>query len=76
MLFVDGSGGTQGQGYGDMEIFLEKIHQLLPALGVEVLVPTGANAAATTEREILTCEIKGLKATGYRTPNGIVQWMK
>jgi Domain of unknown function (DUF4357) len=56
----------------DMEIFLEKIHQLLPALGVEVLVPTAAHAAAMTEREILTCEIKGLKATGHLTPNGMV----
>jgi hypothetical protein len=45
----------------DMEIFLEKIHQLLPVLGVEVLVPVTAPAAA-----------KGLKATGHLTPNGFV----
>ncbi|MGA7181211.1 MAG: GIY-YIG nuclease family protein [Thiobacillaceae bacterium] len=56
----------------DMEIFLEKIHQLLPVLGVEVLVPTTANVAGATERETLSCEIKGLKATGHLTPNGIV----
>ena len=56
----------------DMEIFLEKIHQLLPVLSVEVLVPMAATAKAATERESLTCEIKGLKATGYLTPNGIV----
>lgn len=56
----------------DMEIFLEKIHQLLPVLSVEVLVPTTATAAAARERESLTCEIKGLRATGYLTPNGIV----
>ncbi len=56
----------------DMEIFLEKIHQLLPVLGVEVLVPTTATAKTATEREPLSCEIKGLKATGYLTPNGIV----
>lgn len=56
----------------DMEIFLEKIHQLLPVLGVEVLVPMAATAKAAAERESLTCEIKGLKATGYLTPNGIV----
>jgi Domain of unknown function (DUF4357) len=58
----------------DMEVFLEKMLQLLPALGVEVLIPelgsTGAESIA--ENELLTCEIKGLKATGYRTPNGIV----
>jgi len=56
----------------DMEIFLEKIHQLLPVLGVEVLVPTTLKAAGVTELEPLSCEIKGLKATGHLTPNGIV----
>lgn len=56
----------------DMEIFLEKIHQLLPVLGVEVLVPSALNASSAAERETLLCEIKGLKATGHLTPNGIV----
>lgn len=56
----------------EMEIFLEKIHQLLPALGVEVLVPTTATVVGPNEIEALFCEIKGLKATGYLTPNGIV----
>lgn len=56
----------------DMEIFLEKIHQLLPVLGVEVLVPKTINAAGVAELESLTCEIKGSKATGHLTPNGIV----
>lgn len=56
----------------DMEIFLAKIHQLLPVLGVEVLVPTSIKAAGATEIESLSCEIKGLVATGHLTPNGIV----
>ena len=56
----------------DMEIFLEKIHQLLPVLGVEVLVPTISAPSGPTEREPLACEIKGLRATGHLTPNGIV----
>jgi hypothetical protein len=56
----------------DIEIFLEKIHQLLPVFGVEVLVPTTINAAYATELESLFCEIKGLKASGHLTPNGIV----
>ncbi|MDP2694076.1 MAG: GIY-YIG nuclease family protein [Gallionella sp.] len=56
----------------DMEIFLKKIHQLLPVLGVEVLVPTSIKAAGATELELLSCEIKGLKAAGHLTPNGIV----
>lgn len=56
----------------DMEIFLEKIHQLLPVLGVEVLVPAAATITDSKEFETLTCEIKGLKATGHLTPNGLV----
>lgn len=56
----------------DMEIFLEKIHQLLPVLSVEILVPKMAIAEGAVEHELLTCEIKGLKATGRLTPNGIV----
>ena len=56
----------------DMEIFLEKINQLLPVLGVEVLVPTAAPIVGQSETETLSCEIKGLKATGHLTPNGIV----
>jgi hypothetical protein len=56
----------------DMEIFLEKVQQLLPVLGVEVLVPTKVPAKGITELALLSCEIKGLRATGYLTPNGIV----
>lgn len=56
----------------DMEIFLEKIHQLLPVLGIEVLVPSVKITENISEKEMLSCEIKGLKATGRLTPNGIV----
>lgn len=56
----------------DMEIFLEKIHQLLPALGVEVLVPTSSKPEVKAEQESLSCEIHALRATGHLTPNGIV----
>jgi hypothetical protein len=56
----------------DMEIFLEKIHQLLPALGVEVLVPLFPHPEVKSEQELLVCEIHGLRATGHLTPNGIV----
>ena len=55
-----------------MEIFLEKVHQLLPVLGVEVLVPTTPAAGNATKFESLSCEIKGLKAKGHLTPNGFV----
>lgn len=56
----------------DMEVFLEKMLQLLPALGVEVLVPAISESATPQNNDVLSCEIKGLKATGYLTPNGIV----
>lgn len=55
----------------DMEVFLEKMLQLLPALGIEVLVPAVSETAAPKNNDLLTCEIKGLTATGYLTPNGI-----
>ncbi len=56
----------------DMEIFLEKMLQLLPALGVELFVLKVSFTSANSDTSLLTCEIKGLRAIGYRTPNGIV----
>ena len=56
----------------DMEIFLEKIHQLLPVLWVDALVPIGSPASSRPMEQTLICEIKGLKATGHLTPNGLV----
>lgn len=56
----------------DMEVFLEKLRQLLPALGVEVFVPTFSPSKTSVQANILYCEIKGLKAKGYLTPNGLV----
>jgi hypothetical protein len=56
----------------DMEIFLEKIHQLMPVLGADALLPIGSMPAGNAETEMLVCEIKGLKATGRLTPTGFV----
>jgi hypothetical protein len=56
----------------DMEIFLEKIHQLMPVLGADALLPIGSAFEVRAKRQILICEIKGLKATGYQTPTGFV----
>lgn len=57
----------------DMEVFLEKLQQLLPALGVEVFVaPLSHDQLQRKSNELLFCEIKGIKATGYLTPSGIV----
>lgn len=56
----------------DMEIFLEKINQLLPVLGVELLVPSASKAVGESEHKKLFCEIKGVKAEGHLAPNGFV----
>ena len=56
----------------DMEVYLEKMQQVLPALGVEVFVPTVSIPETEDKRELLSCKIKDISATGYLTPNGIV----
>lgn len=56
----------------DMEVFLEKIHQLLPVLGVDAFVPIKAQSGGRKKQGELTCTIKGLVAKGRLTPNGLV----
>jgi hypothetical protein len=56
----------------DMEVFLEKINQLLPVLGVEVLVTVATKAGTEAEKEMLYCDIKGIQARGRLTPNGFL----
>lgn len=56
----------------DMEIFLERVLQLLPVLGADALLPVAAAPEGRSEKELLTCEIKGLKASGHLTPAGLV----
>ena len=56
----------------DMEIFLGRIHQLMPVLGADALLPIGSAPEGHAEKQILVCEIKGLKATGHLTPTGFV----
>lgn len=56
----------------DLETYLEKVNQLLPVLGIELLVPTAVKAEAGREIQILLCEIKGLQAKGHLTPNGFL----
>lgn len=56
----------------DMEIFLERIHQLMPVLGADALLPIGSAPEGHAEKQILVCEIRGLKATGHLTPAGFV----
>jgi hypothetical protein len=56
-----------------MEVFLEKMQQVLPVLGVEAFLDKSSSTMHSTQKkEFLRCNIKGLTATGYLTPNGIV----
>jgi len=56
----------------DMDVFLEKMQQVLPILGVEAFVHTFSITEEKKREELLNCNIKDLRATGYLTPNGIV----
>ena len=56
----------------DMEVFLEKMQQILPVLGVEAFVLKTGITEDERQKDILFCNIKDLEATGYLTPNGIV----
>jgi len=57
----------------DMEVFLEKMQQVLPVLGVEAFLDKSSSTVSGRKtKELLRCNIKGLVATGYLTPNGIV----
>lgn len=55
----------------DMEVFLEKIQQLLPVLGTNLLTPAGGSRVREPSAHLI-CEIKGLLARGARTPDGFV----
>jgi hypothetical protein len=56
----------------DMEVFLEKMQQVLPVLGIEAFVQAASKVESEAEKEMLTCKIKIVVASGYLTPNGIV----
>ncbi len=56
----------------DMEVFLEKINQLLPVLGNELLVTSIGKTGIDRKEGMLYCEIKGLIAQGHLTPNGFL----
>lgn len=56
----------------DMEVFLERITQLLPVLGSELLTPVVAVVQPAGAPSMLVCKMKGAIANGTRTPNGFV----
>ena len=56
----------------DMEVFLAKMRQLLPVLGIDVLTPISIPKQTESTSSKLYCDIKGLRAVGVRTPSGFV----
>lgn len=55
----------------EMNVFLEKILQLLPVLGVSHL-SKAVKQTKEEERQVLFCHVKDLTATGNRTESGFV----
>jgi hypothetical protein len=57
----------------DMEIFLQKMRQLLPVLGSDLITPVVQPSDPKDPGEVrLVCEIKGLRGYGKRTAGGFV----
>lgn len=57
----------------DMEVFLGKVYQLLPVLGVELLVQVSeSSASGEKKQDQLHCDIKNVKAQGHPVPNGFL----
>lgn len=56
----------------DMEIFLEKIYQLMPVLGSDILLPPVRQEQKTEGEEVLYCKAKGAVSSGKRTATGFV----
>jgi hypothetical protein len=48
----------------DMEVFLDRIHQLMPVLGADFLVPIASPNRESGKSPVLLCEIKGIVARG------------
>lgn len=56
----------------DMEVFLDRIRQLLPVLGSDILAPIAQPTAKGQPGGVLFCRMKGAEAQGQRTANGFV----
>lgn len=56
----------------DMDVFLERMEQLLPVLGHDFLKPISKPETPAAKKDILTCEIKNIRAKGRQTENGFL----
>ena len=55
----------------EMDIFLEKMQQILPVLGIDAFVQASISPEDKKQKTLI-CKIKDAVATGYLTPNGIL----
>ena len=56
----------------DMEVFYERIRQLLPVLNSNLLIPIAQAAALTQTSRILVCRTKDAEGRGHRTTDGFI----
>lgn len=56
----------------DMEVFLNRIRQVLPVLGSDLLTPIVGSTKTTKSQPILVCKMKNASAQGRRTEAGFV----
>lgn len=56
----------------DMDVFLERIEQLLPVLGYDFLKPISRPEERVRKSDMLRCAIKNVVAHGRRTENGFL----
>lgn len=55
----------------DMEVFLDRITQLLPVLGSDILTPV-ATKLGPEKTNLLSCAVKNVVAYGERSPSGFI----
>jgi len=56
----------------DMEVFLDRIRQLLPVLGCDILTPVARPAARAQPGGVLLCRMRGAEGRGQRSAGGFV----
>lgn len=73
LLNANGSGAHLPESdLHDMEVYLERIGQLLPVLGSELLTPVKPFGRQPHQADLLFCRVKNVEARGLRSPNGFV----
>lgn len=56
----------------DMEVFFDRVQQVLPVLGSDILTPITGTKPKASKKSLLHCKNKGANATGARTETGFV----